>query len=102
MKNARRESLRRAMVGPIQVVSDFKDHFLILWELKIQIRRKNWRTRKHNQERIVKQRRKRRHSQVCYTPKGGPMAIAKAEFQKLVSLIQVQVEPKNGEGKGEK
>ena len=71
MKNARRESLRRAMVGPIQVVSDFKDYFLILWELKIQIRRKNWRTRKHNQERKVKQRRKRRHSQVCYTPKRG-------------------------------
>ena len=58
MKNATRKSLRRAMVCPIQVVSDFKDYFLILWKPKIQIRRKNWRTRKHNQERKVNQRRK--------------------------------------------
>ena len=35
-------------------------------------------------------------------PKRGPTAIAKVKFQKLESLLQVQVELKNGEEKGEK
>ena len=38
----------------------------------------------------------------CYTPKRGPIAIAKVEVQNLESTIQVKVEPKNGEEKGEK
>ena len=66
------------MVGPIQVVSDFKDYFIILWELKIQIRRKNWRTRKHNQERKVKQRKKKKRIPSMLHGQGGPTSIAKS------------------------
>ena len=78
---SRSESQSRAMVGPIQVVSDFKDYFLIRWELKIQIRRKNWRRRKHNQERKVKQRRKKENSKYVTRPKGGPQPLQKWNFK---------------------
>ena len=84
---SRRESQSRAMMGPIQVVFDFKDYFLILWELKIQITRKNWRTRKHNQERKVKQRKKKKRIPGVLHAQGGSTSIVKVEFQNLESYL---------------
>ena len=52
-----------------------------------------------NQRRKVKER---RNPIQGYTPKGGPHPLLKAEFQNLESPIQVKVEPKDGEEKGEK
>ena len=70
--------------------------------LQFKSKKKRIGERNSNQRRKVEERRKKKKPNLGLHAQGGPTAIAKVEFQNLESPIQVKVEPKNGEEKGEK